>query len=130
MNESYPLTYDKWASTFFDYVTCYQPLNSASTLDNTDVELILGSAGFYRSYKYATEQFASKGASARLDVLLNNVSGAFRAGLICCIGDSALAANAGDLTFYFVSTRNNNFSNRDQKLQIIISNNPESQTFW
>lgn len=130
MNESYPLTYDKWTSTFFDYVTCYHPLNSATTLSNTDVELILGSAGFYKSYEYATEQFASKGASAILDVLLNNVSGAFRQGLICCIGDSALGASDADLTFYFVSTRNNNFSNRDQKLQIVISNDPESQAFW
>lgn len=130
MLENYPTTYDKDVVTeFFDKATCYHPLDT-TTVSSKDAQYILGSAGFYRGYSYAAQQFASHGDDALLDELLNNVSAAFRQGLICCINSNAIDQNDADLEFAFLSTRNNNFSNRDQKLKIVISNNPEDPSLW
>jgi len=114
LSESYPLTYDH-NENFFDYVTCYHPLNPSVTVSSNDAKLVLGSAGFYKSVLYANTQLEADGADAVLDVLLNNVSGAFRQGLICCINSNT------EVEFAFLSTRNNNFTNRSQKLKIIIT---------
>jgi hypothetical protein len=135
MDESYPITYDKWDAVqrweFFDYVTCYHPLNSNRQLSKVDSQLILGSAGFYRSKAYADAAFARVNTEeARLDKLLNNVSASFRQGLICCVKAGALDANDEDEEFSFISTRNNNFSNRDQKLKIVLTNRVVDTTTW
>jgi len=124
LSESYPLTYDKNVN-FFDYVTCHHPLNPSVTVSSDDAKLILGSAGFYKGIEYANHQLATYGSSAVLDVLLDNVSGAFRQGLICC-------ANAGttEEDFSFMSTRNNNFTNRSQKLKIIITTDSYDPKSW
>ena len=125
MKESYPLTYDKFDDDFFDYVTCHHPLFPNIDVTDEDARLILGTAGFYRSVGYAEYHIATEdddGNDAQaglLDVLLNNVSASFRQGLICCVDSNALDGDESK-EFSFLSTRNNNFTNRAQKMKIII----------
>jgi len=62
------------------------------------------------------------------DELLNNVSASFRAGLICCLRDDLSADE--EKTFAFLSTRNNNFSNRSQKWKFVLTATPDAKTLW
>ncbi|ETO35902.1 hypothetical protein RFI_01154 [Reticulomyxa filosa] len=131
MDESYPLTYDKLTPTFFDYVKCYHPLFPQTSVSSQDCQLTLGSAGFYRSVNDAKSLIASSSTDTGvLDYLLNNVSGAFRQGIIVCINDNALSSSSDTKEFSFISTRNNNFTNRSQKLKVVITMNPEDGSLW
>ena len=125
MTGSYPTAYDKNDDNFFDYVTCYHPLFPNINVTDQDAQLILGSGGFYRGVSYAQYHIANTDdQDGLLDVLLDNVSGSFRQGLICCVDDNAL--NGQDSKqFAFLSTRNNSFSNRGQKMKIMIIENQE-----
>jgi len=141
MDESYPVTYDKLddsESFFTDYVNCYHPFSDPDTaISDTDAQLVLGTAGFYKSEAYLTEfcegdegETADAGenrAQCVVDELLNNVSGAFRAGLICCLKDNI---GVTEKEFSFLSTRNNNFSNRAQKWKFVITATPDDKTMW
>merc|ERR1712154_409579 len=88
----------------------------------TDVKIILASGGYYSGEKPANGQPAGHNIMTannqdnnnrdNLDPLLNNAAASFRQGLICC------PKVAG--TYNLVSTRNNNFTNRSQKLHIVV----------
>jgi len=108
--ESFPLPVDKNPNDFFKSANCFWTLNGAGASssgadDELDVQLYLLSGGYYKNYA----EIAQKD---KLDVLLDNVSASMRP-VTCC------PTTTGD--FVFVSTRNNNFSNRDQKLVIQVS---------
>lgn len=119
LRQSYPMTYDQHTS-FFDTARCKYPLED-EWLTTEGAKIVLTTAGFY-----ASEQRAINGQGQQnnqnVDALLNNVSGAFKQGLICCPQSGAInglpATPPGD--YYFLSTRNNNFSNRAQKLKIKV----------
>jgi len=141
MDESYPVTYDKIADDddFFDYVNCYHPFRPAETVSKADAQLILGTAGFYKGVDYmkaACEAVTSDddGNENRghciVDELLNNVSASFRAGLICCLKDGLDSSTGYEKIFAFLSTRNNNFSNRSQKWQVKLTANPDDKSKW
>eukprot|EP01083_Nonionella_stella_P158383 515493_1 len=95
MDESYPVAYDKLSEEedFFSYVDCYHPLNPDVSVSAADAQLILGTSGFYKSVEYMKKQCADIQTDADgenrgeciVDEVLNNVSGSFRAGLICCL---------------------------------------------
>lgn len=129
LDQSYPLTYDKThdgVEQFFEQVTCQHPLFPSTTVSTEDAELILGTAGFYRSVSDASTWISSQADdSAFVDVLLNNASASFRQGLICCVNSSP---EWGE--YNFISTRNNNFTNRSQKLVIVITDSPEPEDQW
>lgn len=131
MDQSYPLTYDKFDNDFFDYVNCYHPLYPEIDVSSDDARIILGTAGFYKSVDYAHFHVAID-SDRVLDPLLNTNSGAFRQGLICCPNNKDLDKTAGCQDFAFVSTRNNNFSNRSQKLKIQMCSdgNLDPKTLW
>jgi len=130
MDENYPITYDKWSTTFFNYVTCYNPLFPTDTLTSGDCELILGTAGFYRAVTDVKNLVIADGGDAILDPLLDNVSGAFRQGIIVCINEGILPNTTATLPFSFMSTRNQEFTNRSQKLNLLITLTPEDDTLW
>jgi len=131
MDENYPITYDKQSPNLFDNVQCYHPLFPKTTVSSQDCQLTLGSAGFYRSVKDAQALIASSSADTGvLDYLLDNVSGAFRQGIVVCINTNALPNASDTKTFSFISTRNNNFSNRSQKWQLVITTTPEDSSLW
>ncbi|ETO09573.1 hypothetical protein RFI_27806 [Reticulomyxa filosa] len=131
MDENYPTAYDKASTTFFDNVQCHHPLFPQTKVSSQDCQLTLGSAGFYRSVQDAKSLIAgSSGSSGVLNYLLNNVSGAFRQGIIACINEDVLTSTSKTTEFSFISTRNNNFSNRSQKLKVVITTTPEDGSLW
>jgi len=144
MDQSYPVPYDTMRADdedvddFFDYVDCYHPLNPNMQMSKADAQLVLGTAGFYKSEAYMTDFCTDVTADANgenrgeciVDELLNNVSASFRAGLICCLKDDLSASDGFEKVFAMVSTRNNNFSNRSQKLKIVLSSNPDAKSLW
>jgi plastocyanin len=129
LDQSYPLTYDKdhdGVEKFFEQVTCRHPFFPNTNLEDGDAELILGTAGFYRSVNDAISNIeASSDDDGFVDVLLNNASASFRQGLICCVNNGAKEAE-----YNFISTRNNNFTNRSQKLKIVITDDKEPEDQW
>ena len=149
MDESYPVTYDKIADNdpvyddfdhWFDYVDCYHPLQPTVSVSTADAQLILGTAGFYKSVSYMEDKCDGgeydeydadeNRSTCVVDELLNNVSASFRAGLICCLKDD-ISSNANfEKSFAFLSTRNNNFSNRAQKWKFVITSSPDDESLW
>merc|ERR1712113_1160410 len=112
MRQSYPMTYDQHES-LFDNVNCKWPLEDA-WLTPADCKIILATAGYYTS---EADAIAGDGQNnGNVDPLLNNVSGAFRQGLMIQVRPDT---PAGD--YYMLSTRNNNFSNRAQKMKIKVA---------
>ena len=150
MTESYPVTYDVYPFAdngdrmedsdtlmtgsemvqvydFFNFVQCYHPLFPDATVSKEDAQLTLGTAGFYRGVSYAQGRITAIGEDAVLQVLLNNASGSFKQGMVCCVTDDG---DGRGREFSFISTRNNNFTNRSQKLKIIITDDPDSTDNW
>jgi len=108
LRNSYPMPYDQYAS-FFDAVTCKRPMED-TVLSADDVKIVLATQGYFTSKDDATDNTGDN-----VDPLLNNVSGAFKQGVVCCTD-----ANTPLGDYYLVSTRNNNFSNRSQKMKIKV----------
>lgn len=108
LRNSYPMPYDQYAS-FFDAVTCKRPMED-TILSADDVKIVLATQGYFSSKDDATDNTGDN-----VDPLLNNVSGAFKQGVVCCTD-----ANTPVGDYYLVSTRNNNFSNRSQKMKIKV----------
>jgi len=109
LRSSYPVPYDKVQDTFLDSSDCKWPLSNKA-VQPEDAKVILASAGYY-TQETGTDNHAIENRP-QLDVLLNNVSASFRQGLVCC------PREAGE--YFLVSTRNNNFTNRSQKLHIVV----------
>merc|ERR550534_627514 len=110
LRNSYPMPYDQnVGSSFFDIVTCKRPMED-TILSADDVKIILATQGYFSSKADATNNNQDN-----VDPLLNNVSGAFKQGIVCCTD-----ANTTPGDYYLVSTRNNNFSNRAQKMKIKV----------
>jgi len=148
MDQSYPVPYDTMRADgedvddWFDYVDCYHPLQAGATaggkISKADAQLVLGTAGFYKSEDYMTEFCDEVTADANnenrgeciVDELLNNVSASFRAGLICCLKDNISSDANFEKVFAFLSTRNNNFSNRSQKWKFVLTTSPDAKTLW
>jgi len=109
LRNSYPMPYDQnEGASFFDVVSCKRPMED-EVLSAQDVKIVLATAGYFNSEEDAED------TNDNVDPLLNNVSGAFKQGLVCCTDANT---PAGD--YYMVSTRNNNFSNRSQKMKIRV----------
>ena len=96
--------------------------------------------GFYKSKAYAdrvVQEIRTNGANydntdgedALVNELLNNVSASFRSGLICCVNENVLSSSTQEYSYAFLSTRNNNFSNRSQKWKVTISADPSKIAF-
>jgi len=141
MDQTYPITYDKASSTFFDSVTCYQPLYpDAPAMSAQDCQIVLGSAGFYRTktdIQTLITKYQSQGTtdnteinSVILDYLMDNVSGAFKQGVMVCVSPDALSSSSETLPFAFMSTRNTEFTNRSQKLNMLVTMTPEADNLW
>lgn len=126
MRNSYPFPYDvedaqgnKLFDSFFDSVNCKYAHDqgfAGAIIDKDHVKAIMATGGgFYYSENGALSSMNSNGANDNVNALLNNASASFRQGLVCCTTPST---PAGD--YYFLSTRNNNFTNRAQKMKITV----------
>jgi len=118
LRNSYPMPYDQTTDSFFDHVTCKRPMEDVELLAD-DVKIILATQGYYSSIAQAR----ATDNNDNVDPLLNNVSGAFKQGLVCCTDADT---PTGD--YYMVSTRNNNFSNRSQKMKIRVTESTGAAT--
>merc|ERR1719419_1089184 len=116
LRNSYPMPYDQYAS-FFDAVTCKRPMED-EILSAADVKIVLATQGYFSSAEDAADNTGDN-----VDPLLNNVSGAFKQGVVCCTD-----ANTPTGDYYMVSTRNNNFSNRSQKMKIRVTESTGAAT--
>jgi hypothetical protein len=77
------------------------------------VKAIFATGGYY----YADgDELKAMDSNNNVNPLLNNVSASFRQGLMCCTDSSSTAGE-----YFFLSTRNNNFTNRSQKMRITIA---------
>jgi len=126
-NSTYPLPLDKKVlPDFFENSKCYHTytgdaLSSGATagatddenLDAKDCQAYFMSAGFYPGMDNIgnIDNLDGNGAD-ELDVLLNNTPASMRGVTVC-------PQTAGE--YVFTCTRNNNFSNRDQKLVITVT---------
>jgi hypothetical protein len=90
-----------------------QTVNGAAT--SMDAQLYFMSGGFYQKesdVNSASSNIGNNANDAQLNVLLNNSPSSMRSMTVC-------PKVAG--TYDFTCTRNNNFSNRDQKLTINVN---------
>lgn len=110
LRSSYPLPYDKFSTTFLDNSDCKWPLSN-QVVPPTDAKIILASGGYYTAEEGSDHSIIDGGRQA-LNPLLDNASASFRQGLICCPKTTGI--------YNLVSTRNNNFSNRSQKMHIVV----------
>lgn len=117
MRGSYPMAYDVTANngnSFFDHVDCkFAHEDGTDFIDTDQVKAIFATGGYY--YVNNAGNLASNNGNDDVNPLLNNVSASFRQGLMCCTKNTT---PAGD--YYFLSTRNNNFTNRSQKMKITV----------
>lgn len=114
MRGSYPVAYDvEGTSSFFDQVKCKYPMENVDDwLSAAQTKAIFATGGYY----YADGAELKAMDNNEVNPLLNNVSASFRQGLMCCTDASSAAGE-----YFFLSTRNNNFTNRSQKMRITIA---------
>lgn len=124
-NSTFPAPYDKAVVTDFfaasDVFQTYtgatvqsgspiQGNENAQTLSGRDAQMYFLSGGFWQA---ESEVNKDNDGEYRLNVLLNNTPASMRSMTVC-----PKAGSEG--TYEFTCTRNNNFSNRDQKLTITV----------
>jgi len=124
-NSTYPAPYDKAVvDDFFanskvfrtytgEAVSTGNPIQGTEdpqTLAGRDAQVYFLSAGYYAT-EDGVAQAVGNDADGELNVLLNNTPASMRGMTVC-------PEKAG--TYEFTCTRNNNFSNRDQKLTIVV----------
>merc|ERR1719491_990113 len=127
-NSTFPAPYDKAVVTdFFAASDVYQTytgaavasgtaldsadLPNAQTLSGRDAQLYMVSGGFWNN---EAEVNQNNNAEYQLNVLLNNAPASMRGMTVC-------PKTGSQGTYEFTCTRNNNFSNRDQKLTINVT---------
>eukprot|EP00494_Astrolonche_serrata_P031582 UN31851 len=117
-DETYPVPLDKdqYKADFFSTCNCFrtydgEPIASGEDIAEKDAQIYLMSNGYYSGYNNGPQSLLQKAnpgnGNGLLNVLLNDTPASLR-GLTCCDCDSP-----GE--YIFTNTRNNNFTNRDQK---------------
>lgn len=123
-NSTFPVPFDKInqledVTDFFATANVFRTYSGetvSSTGEGTmDAQVYMLSGGFWQKEAEVGSKTAGLGTGnngGELNVLLNNAPASMR-GMTAC--------NPAKGTYQFTCTRNNNFSNRDQKLTIIVS---------
>merc|ERR1712141_84710 len=117
-NSTYPAPLDKAVvedffanSKVFKTYTGEAVQTGDADQNNRDAQLYFMSAGYYASENSVGQPMGGND-DGKLNVLLNDTPASMRSMTVC-------PEKAG--TYEFTCTRNNNFSNRDQKLTIIVT---------
>lgn len=103
--ENFPMPFENstmWKNVELIWSGVGQPAASSSE----DIALTMASSGYYLCMSSTTCQGQSMESKAALNNLLNNAPASFP-------GVMLRFKNRG--TYYYISTRNNNFTNRSQK---------------
>lgn len=106
LRSSFPVPYDKTTGAFFDdeNTECTWCIDGTK-IKPSDAKIVAASGGYYKDEAAIADRDA-------LNPLLNNGGASFRQGMCCCVKKEGV--------FNLVSTRNNNFTNRSQKLHIVV----------
>jgi len=95
------------------------PNGSGPATSGRDAQVYFMSGGFYNREENINQQGYlgqnNNNNNAQLNVLLNNAPASMKSMTVCP------DANHAKGEFTFASTRNNNFSNRDQKLTVVVT---------
>ena len=108
-NSNYPLPWER-TSMWRDVELVWRndekwTVNANQELSDVDVAVAFASGGYYGCYEDTTCDRSLESLTPRVDKLLNNVSPSF--------DGAVLKFRAG--TYHYISSRNNNFTNRSQK---------------
>jgi hypothetical protein len=115
LSENYPIPLDKFPNNFFANTFCYDlamnPIGT-NTLGQTNVDcaVTLATSGYFRA---GTAVTGATGGTDNLSVTLDNAPPSL-------IGGVLLAPQTPGAYFY-IDGRNNNFSNRAQKGQLVVA---------
>lgn len=97
---------------FKDAEVIWASFSTQTPINKTDLEVAFASAGYYHCVNPAgacsTESVQDK---AQLNQLLNNAPASFE-GALLCFPETGL--------YYYISSRNNNFTNRSQKGMLTV----------
>jgi len=115
---NYPMPLDKYPDNLFSQSLCWDinglPIGStaagAGVATNVNCALWLATSGFYRDP--ATVQGSTGGNDDPLSVTLDNAPASLIGGIVMQVNDAGV--------YNYSCTRNNNFSNRSQKGQLIV----------
>lgn len=102
LNDNFPLPYEStsmWSAADVKWI-----YSGSTAVSPKDLAVIMSSSGYYKSVNEAKTK-------AAMNPLLNNAPASFEG--------AVLKFNRG--TYHYMSTRNNNFSNRSQKSTLIVS---------
>lgn len=117
-NSNYPLPTDKenperaprpmGSSMFKDAVVVWASFPVENTVNKTNLEVAFASAGYYHCIDPVASTCTNQSVSTKtqLNRLLNNAPASFEGALLCF-------PRAG--IYHYISSRNNNFTNRSQK---------------
>lgn len=98
---------------FKDANVAWASFDRASPVNKTDLEVAFASAGYYHCVNPSgTCSDASVMTKTQLNRLLDNAPASFEGALLCF--------SNGDRVYYFISSRNNNFTNRSQKSMLTV----------
>lgn len=121
-NSNYPLPVDKanpanaprpmGSSMFKDASVAWASFDTESPVNKTDLEVAFASAGYYHCVNpTATCTAESVSTKTQLQRLLNNAPASFEGALLCF-------SRTG--VYHYISSRNNNFTNRSQKGMLTV----------
>ena len=112
-NVNYPTPYDKTDSDdgLFKNADVLWSSAEAAQGSDEDIAVFFASAGYYQCVRQTTCGDESVQAKNPMDQLLNNAPASFEGAL--------LRLKRG--TYYYICSRNNNFTNRSQKGVIIVT---------
>lgn len=102
---NFPMPLDKYPDNMFSAVTCYDTEQYAQ-IDSTSCAVILATSGHF------TSKAAAEASATAFDPLLNTSPASLIGGILLKFNKKG--------TYYYISTRNNNFSNRSQKGVITV----------
>ena len=113
-NSNYPLPWERtnmWRDVELVWRNDEKWTVSANQeLSSVDIAVAFASGGYYGCYEDTTCDRSLESLTPRVDKLLNNVSPSF--------DGAVLKFRAG--TYHYISSRNNNFTNRSQKGRLYV----------
>ena len=108
-NCSYPIPWEKETTLFKDASIVWSSFPRSTSTDAQDIAVAFASAGYYHCSEGCAEAVTTK---TQMNQLLNNAPASFEGAVL-------MFSNKG--VYYYMCSRNNNFTNRSQKGQLTVS---------
>ena len=108
-NRNYPLPWEHSRTTMFRNAEIVWYYKDITNMENIDLAIALASSGYYDCQSGCTEEVVNKTPS--LNQLLDNAPASFE-GVVLRFAPG---------NYYYICSRNNNFTNRSQKGQLTVT---------